>query len=138
MKTVLIFGTFDFLHSGHLYALKKAKKLGDTLIVSVTRDSVVKKIKGKAPIHSEKERLELVQNLYIVDKAFLGDSNLGRYSFFKKLKPDYVALGYDQYDLKSDIEKFIKKNGYISSIVILPTYNNGKTKSSNIKQTLGL
>ncbi|HEY4500387.1 MAG TPA: adenylyltransferase/cytidyltransferase family protein, partial [Candidatus Paceibacterota bacterium] len=47
MKRVMVFGTFDILHPGHLYFLRAAKKLGDYLIVSLARDVNVRKIKGR-------------------------------------------------------------------------------------------
>jgi FAD synthetase len=138
MKTILIFGTFDFLHSGHLHAFQEAKKLGDRLVVSIARDVSVENIKGKTPIHSEEERLRLVQHIDVVDEAFLGDEELGVYSFFSELKPDIIALGYDQDGLKLDLERFIKKHNYKAKIVTLSIYKEGKTKSSSIKKKLGL
>ena len=138
MKTVLLFGTFDFLHSGHLHAFQEADKLGDRLVVSVARDSAIDKIKGKAPIHSEHERLALVNHIEIVDIAFLGDKELGIYSFFEELQPDIVALGYDQDGLKRDLEIFIKEHEYNSTIVTLSIYKEGEIKSSTIKTKLGL
>ena len=47
MKTVLAFGTFDVLHPGHIHYLKKAKGLGDRLVVIVSRDDSVRLIKKK-------------------------------------------------------------------------------------------
>ncbi len=138
MKTVLLFGTFDFLHSGHLHAFQEAKKLGEKLVVSVARDAAVKSIKGKVPIHKEQERLSLVQHIDVVDEAFLGDEELGVYSFFNELKPDIIAVGYDQEGLREDIQKFLKVNNGNANIVMLSIYKDGKTKSSSIKTTLGL
>ncbi|EKD68199.1 MAG: Cytidylyltransferase [uncultured bacterium] len=138
MKKVLSFGTFDFLHSGHIFTFEKARKLGDTLIVSVARDRAIKKIKGKNPLHTEDERLALVRHIDMVDEAFLGDEELGVYSFFKKFVPDIIALGYDQPELKKDVEAFIATNEYHTICITLPPYKNGKTKSSTIKKSLGL
>ena len=85
MKTVLLFGTFDFLHSGHIFTFEEAKKLGDVLVVSVARDIAIETIKGKKPLHSEEERLALVNHINIVEDAFLGDEKLGVYSFFESV-----------------------------------------------------
>jgi len=57
---VLVFGTFDILHKGHLNFFKQAREHGDYLIAVVARDRTVKEIKGKPPIESEKERLKNV------------------------------------------------------------------------------
>ncbi len=138
MKTVLLFGTFDFLHSGHLHAFEEAKKLGDKLIVSVASDVAVKSIKGKLPIHTQDERLSLVQHLDVVDEAFVGDEELGVYSFFETMKPEIIALGYDQDGLMQDLKRFMNERNYTARIVILSMYKDGNTKSSSIKNELGL
>ena len=72
MKTVMCAGTFDIIHPGHLYFFSEAKKYGDRLIVVVARDDTSTKFKGKEPKHNERERLEAVRTLEIVDKAVLG------------------------------------------------------------------
>ncbi|PIR03190.1 MAG: FAD synthase [Candidatus Magasanikbacteria bacterium CG11_big_fil_rev_8_21_14_0_20_43_7] len=138
MNTVLIFGTFDFLHSGHLHAFEEAKKLGDHLIVCVGRDKAVEEIKGTLPIHSEDERLRLVKHVDLVDDAFLGDEAQGIYSFFENIQPDVIALGYDQHDLRDDIEVYMKAHHAHAVLVNLPAYKQGDTKSSTIKHALGL
>ena len=73
MRTVMAFGTFDLLHQGHFFYLKKAKSFGDNLVVVVARDKNVVEIKGRRPLNSEKERLAKVKRLEFVDKAVLGD-----------------------------------------------------------------
>lgn len=138
MKTVLLFGTFDFLHSGHLHAFKEAKQLGETLMVSVASDAAVKSIKGQAPIHTQDERLALVRHIDVVDEAFIGDEALGVYTFFKQSIPDVIALGYDQQALQEDIEQFMKENQINAELALLSTYNDGKTKSSTIKTALDI
>src|SRR3990172_4966338 len=101
-------GTFDFLHPGHLNYLRQAKKFGDRLVVVVARDTTVKKEKGRKPVVNEKDRLQLVQQLRIVDNAVLG--NVGdRLKIVEKVKPDVICLGYDQRvdgkKLKNELEK---------------------------------
>jgi len=72
MKKVMCAGTFDIIHPGHLYYLSEAKKHGDKLVVVVARDNTSEKFKGKKPVHSERERLEAVKMLNIVNEAVLG------------------------------------------------------------------
>jgi len=72
MKIVLVTGGFDPLHSGHLAYFRAARKLGDYLIVGINSDAWLKRKKGRAfmPIW---ERVELIQNLKIVDQVVFFD-----------------------------------------------------------------
>ena len=88
----MVFGTFDVLHPGHLHFLAQARALGDFLIVSVSRDSNVVKFKKHKPVFTEKERLELVRNLAMADKAVLGSGQNYRKHILAQ-KPDIIALG---------------------------------------------
>jgi glycerol-3-phosphate cytidylyltransferase len=69
-KNVYVIGVFDLFHRGHLELLKKAKKLGDRLIVAINGDEMVSEYKRK-PFFSEKDRLEIINSLAIVDEAFI-------------------------------------------------------------------
>jgi FAD synthetase len=94
MTRVMASGVFDILHSGHLHYLQEAKELGDELVVVVATDSTVRRRKHE-PITPERMRLELVQNLKPVDRAFLGRE--GDYlDVVLEIRPDIIALGYDQ------------------------------------------
>ncbi|MEM4311612.1 MAG: adenylyltransferase/cytidyltransferase family protein [Nitrososphaerales archaeon] len=95
IKVILAGGVFDIIHPGHIYTLNHAKNLGDILIVSVARDSTVRKMKGREPLHNEKERLKLVSSLKMVDLALLG-SEKDIFETVIKVKPDVIVLGYDQ------------------------------------------
>lgn len=101
-KKVMVFGAFDILHPGHLDFLRQARGKGDFLIVSVARDKNVKKVKGVAPVFSEKERLQNMRTLRIVDKAVLGGID-DPSPHIKKENPDVIALGYDQGDYIDDL-----------------------------------
>ncbi len=107
MKKILVFGVFDGLHSGHIYFLKQARKLGDKLIVAIAPDKIVKKLKHKIPHTNQKERLELVQSLKIVNQAMIGDRRISSYEVVKRLNPDIICLGYDQQALAQDIKKHL-------------------------------
>lgn len=92
---VLACGTFDGLHSGHLFFLKKAFSLGDQLFVIVALDQNVKKLKNKKPHDTAKKRKCDLEKLDFINKVYLGDKS----NFLKsvlKIKPDILALGYDQ------------------------------------------
>ncbi len=135
MKKVLAFGTFDILHLGHIYFLKKAKKLGKELIVVIARDENVKRIKGKKPLHNEKERAEILKALKFVDKVVLGDKK----NFFKKIieiNPDIIALGYDQKVNKEKLEEAIKSCNKKIKIIRIGKFKDHKYKTSKIKERI--
>jgi len=110
---VLVFGTFDGLHAGHLFFLKQAKREGDLLFVSVARDSYVRELKNKSPKNNEQERLKTIQQRSEVENAELSDEKLGSFDIIERFAPDTIILGYDQKDLESSLKKWfvkIKKN----------------------------
>jgi len=125
MKTVMVFGTFDILHLGHLNLFKQAKCLGDKLIVVVARDCNVEKIKVQKPIHNEKERLEFLRHIDLVDVVILGDK-VDIYKVIEKVKPDVIALGYDQVVDKKRLKDW--------KIERLRPYKPTKAKSNKIKK----
>ncbi|MBI5222176.1 MAG: adenylyltransferase/cytidyltransferase family protein [Candidatus Magasanikbacteria bacterium] len=94
-KTVMVFGTFDILHLGHIHMFEKARQYGDKLVAVVARDINVEKVKGVGPFNSERERLKFVKHIDLVDGAVLGDKT-DVYKVIKKIKPEVIALGYDQ------------------------------------------
>lgn len=131
MKRVLVFGTFDILHPGHLDFLRQAKKLGDFLIVSLAREKFIRKIKGRKALHSEKARKHMVEALKIVDKAVLGYKD----NYIKHIasqKPQIIALGYDQIAFTQDLEKKLAAAGLKIIIVRLKPYKKRLYKSSKI------
>ncbi|PIT97097.1 FAD synthase [Candidatus Berkelbacteria bacterium CG10_big_fil_rev_8_21_14_0_10_41_12] len=95
MKKIIVFGSFDPLHKGHIDFFKQAKKLGDYLVVVVARDESIKKIKNHKPRAKEQDRLKVVEKISVVDRAILGDrEDYGR--VLDQQKPDIIAVGYDQ------------------------------------------
>jgi FAD synthetase len=122
MVKIMATGTFDILHMGHIYFLKEAKKLGDELIVIVACDSTVRKLKHE-PVTHEKMRLQLIKELKIVDDAFLGQKD-DIYKIVEEIKPDVIALGYDQIHDEKIIRQNLKKRNVNAKIVRLPKYRN--------------
>ena len=113
-KTVLATGAFDLLHYGHLSFLQEAKKAGGKnakLIVIVARDKTVESRKGKKPIVPEDQRRALIEALKPVDDAILGFEDMNHEAVIDKLKPDVIAVGYDQSDIKDSIEEVIERKG---------------------------
>lgn len=96
MKKIMVFGTFDLLHPGHINFFNQAKKLAPFLIVVVARDKYVLRAKSKLPKHSEVERTKKVRKIDTVNKAILGSVKHDFYRTIRTYKPDILALGYDQ------------------------------------------
>ena len=123
MVKVMATGTFDLLHMGHIYYLKEAKKLGDTLSVVVARDSTVRKLKHE-PVHSEEIRLDLIKEVKVVDEAYLGYED-DMYAIVEEIKPDIIALGYDQIHDENTIKSELKKRKLTAKVVRLSEYKCG-------------
>jgi len=76
MKKILVNGTFDIVHPGHLALLNYAKSLGDFLVVAIDSDRRVRELKGSdRPINNESERRVLLENLRAVDEVRIFDSD---------------------------------------------------------------
>ena len=100
-------GTFDLLHLGHIYYLKQAKKLGDKLVVVVATDKTVRRLKHE-PVNPEEIRLNLIKELKVVDEAYLGHED-DMYEIVEEIKPDIIALGFDQIHDENYINSQLKK-----------------------------
>jgi FAD synthetase len=111
---VLAFGTFDIVHAGHAKYLEESRKLGgdnSELIVIVARDSTVKSLKGREPIFPEEQRRYLVESLKPVDRAILGYEGGDRLKVVEELKPEIIALGYDEKPSEDFLKAELKKRG---------------------------
>jgi FAD synthetase len=123
MIRVLATGTFDILHPGHILYLKKARELGDELFVIVSRDSMIKH-KSK-PILPEQQRLQVIKALEVVDYAELG-SERDIFEPLTLIKPDIVALGFDQYFDENKLKEDLEKRHIHAKVVRLPYHDSGK------------
>lgn len=133
MKKVMCAGTFDVIHLGHLYYLSEAKKYGNKLVVVVARDEMSKNFKGNKPVHNEKERLEAVRTLEIVDEAVLGNEG-NIFDIIGKIKPDVICLGYDQKVQKQLLEDELRKRNIKADVVRIGSYMPYVYKSSKLKK----
>ena len=71
-KNIIVYGTFDLFHYGHLTLLHKSKEMCDNLIVGVASDEYAIK-KGKHTIFNIKERCEIIKSIKYVDNCFVND-----------------------------------------------------------------
>ncbi len=136
IKVVLVGGVFDLLHVGHIHTLKSAKSLGDVLIIVVATDSTVSNLKKNRKIyHDEKSRLELVSSIKFVDKAVIGRKK-SIYDTVEFVRPDIIALGYDQIHDEIAMKKNCFDRGLNLDVVRLSSPL-PELKSSLIKSELG-
>jgi len=92
---VLLFGTFDLLHPGHLFVLSEGKKRGDLHVV-VARDTTVERIKKKVPAHSQDQRKAAIEAAFPDAVVVLGDDEGDYLKPVREIGPDLILLGYDQ------------------------------------------
>jgi len=108
-KIVFTNGCFDILHSGHIKLLKKAKSLGDFLIVAINSDKSVKRIKGKKrPIVGEKNRSEIVDSIKFVDFVYIFNEDTPEKTI-KAIRPEILVKGSDWEPNKIVGREFVKK-----------------------------
>ncbi len=134
LKTiVLVFGTFDLLHPGHLDFFRQAKEWGDHLIAGIGRDQVVAALKGKLPRQNERERLAAVQECGLVDEAhLLPDNPEERFQWIKKINPAVIALGYDQTAFTDHLAQDLARHSIDCRIARLKPFHPERYKSSKM------
>lgn len=136
LKVVLVGGVFDLIHPGHIHTLKAAKEAGDVLVVVIARTATAQKIKKDRKIyHDEALRKELVESLGFVDLALIGREGT-LYDTVEYVKPNVIALGYDQAHSEKDVAENCKKRNLDVQVIRLSTPIPG-SKSSKIKEELG-
>lgn len=127
MTKVLTFGTFDGIHEGHRAMLRQAKALGDYLIVIVAADDTTRDIKGALPKHSSAQRITMLKKERLADDVVSGDDILHSWKIVKKYKPDIIALGYDQDELKQALTSYYENAEKKPIITTLSHYDRHRT-----------
>jgi glycerol-3-phosphate cytidylyltransferase len=92
---VITFGTFDLFHIGHLNILKRAKSLGDYLVVGVSSDELTWRKKGVRPVFPLVERLALVAGTRYVDEVFVEESLEQKGLYIRRYRADTLVMGND-------------------------------------------
>lgn len=105
-KIILCHGVFDLLHVGHIKHLKKAKELGDKLIVTITADKYVNKGPGK-PVFNQELRAEALSSIQCVDYVSINE-NATAIKPLSIIKPNIYCKGKDYKNSKDDISGQIK------------------------------
>ena len=139
-KVVLASGVFDLLHLGHVKFLEEAKKAGGKnaeLVVIIARDSTVQETKRRKPVMPENQRRALVEALKVVDEAVLGFEDFDIGEVIDRIKPDVIALGYDQASMEKQVCSYIKKHGLDIEVVQVGKFGeDALDSSSKIRQKI--
>lgn len=104
MKKVITYGTFDLFHMGHLNIIKRAKALGDYLVVAVSSDEF-NAIKGKKAYHNDEERVAILEAIRYVDEVILENDWEQKVRDVKEHNIDLFVMGDDwngQFDFLSE------------------------------------
>ena len=103
---MITFGTFDVFHVGHIRVLQRAAALGDRLVVGVSADALNLAKKGRAPVYSQEERMEIVASLRVVDEVFVEESLEQKRDYIIEHGADVLVMGDDwagKFDWVSDV-----------------------------------
>jgi cytidyltransferase-like protein len=108
---VMVNGTFDILHRGHLELLQYAKSLGDYLLVAIDTDSRVTELKGPTrPINNQRDRMYMLHSLKCVDYVKTFNSTEELIELMQNYKPDIYVKGSDwKKDTQSTAHRYCDK-----------------------------
>ncbi|MFH1316635.1 MAG: adenylyltransferase/cytidyltransferase family protein [Candidatus Woesearchaeota archaeon] len=135
IKKVMVFGTFDIFHPGHINFFNQAKKHGDILIIVVARDMTVERVKGEKPLYDEVTRKRKLEHFDRSNKIVLGSQD-DPYEIIKKYKPDVICLGYDQESFTDKLEEKLIELDVKAKVIRLEPFKEGIYKSSILKEKL--
>ena len=119
---MLIAGTFDLLHPGHIYLVNEAAKMGDVYVIVAT-DQNRKLYSGESPIIPENQRLEVIKSVKNVKGARLGRSDNDTLKTVEEINPDIILLGPDQKYNQETLKRSLEEKG-LNNIIVkrLETY----------------
>lgn len=140
MNIVYVIGVFDLFHRGHLELLKRAKELGDKLIVAINSDDMVTSYK-RTPFFKEQDRLEIIKSIKYVDEAFIINQYDNK-EYIEKYKITIIVHG-DDWPKENYLKQIRVTNEFLKnnncSLILLP-YSKGISTSeliNSIKSSLG-
>jgi D-beta-D-heptose 7-phosphate kinase/D-beta-D-heptose 1-phosphate adenosyltransferase len=118
MTTVMVNGTFDVLHPGHVALLNTARSYGDHLIVAIDTDRRVRELKGEQrPINNQNDRRIMLANLKAVDIVELFDNKEELITLMQRYQPDVYVKGSDRkHDTDYTAHQYCKKLIYYDRI----------------------
>ena len=123
---VLLFGTFDHLHPGHLFVFEQAKKRGNVTVV-IARDKTVERVKGALPDDLEDTRLQNVRIAFPEADVVLGHPD-NYLEPIRRVQPDLIVLWYDK-----KLQQHVSDADFPCPVERLPAFEPEKYKSSLFK-----
>lgn len=129
MKRVITYGTFDLLHYGHINLLRRAKALGDYLIVALSTDEFNWNEKSKKTYFSYEKRKSLLESIRYVDLVIPEENWEQKKTDIHEYQVDVFAMG-DDWEGKFD---FLKEEG--AEVIYLP--RTPEISTTQIKTDLG-
>lgn len=131
-RTVITFGTFDVLHVGHIRVLNRAAELGQRLVVGVSSDELNLAKKGRRPVFTQEERLEIVANLKVVDAVFVEESLELKRDYVLEHSADVLVMGDDwagRFDFLKDACEvvYLPRTPSVSTTAIIEHISTGGT-----------
>lgn len=120
MKRIITYGTFDILHAGHINLLRRAKELGDYLIVGISTDKF-NEMKGKQAYYSFEQRKAILEAVKYVDKVIPEDSWEQKADDIKNYDIDILVMGdnwkgeFDELEKLCEIEYLPRTVGISST-----------------------
>ena len=124
MKTVFTNGCFDLLHRGHVDLLRRARELGDFLVVGVNSDCSVRAMKGPSrPVQTQEERAAILRAIRYVDEVIIFDDTTP-VRLIERLKPDVLVKGGD-WPLGQIVgaDFVIRNGGKVFSLPLVPGHS---------------
>ncbi len=132
MKKVLVGGVFNLVHPGHVFFLRKARELGDYLIVVIANNRTACLTKDY-PIIDQRIRKKNIEKLGIADKVVIGDE-VDFMKVVRKERPDVIVLGYDQKMSEKELRKILAREGMDCEVIRIRERLEGFKTSKIIKK----
>ncbi|QYA48889.1 glycerol-3-phosphate cytidylyltransferase [Nosocomiicoccus ampullae] len=128
MKKIITYGTFDLLHAGHVNILRRAKELGDYLVVAVSSDEF-NRLKHKEAYHSYEDRKLILEAIKYVDEVIPEENWEQKRDDIKKYDIDIFVMGHDwegEFDFLKDLCEvvYLPRTEGISTTKIKEDLNN--------------
>ena len=129
MKKVMVSGTFDIVHPGHLHFFEQAKQYGEHLSVVVAHDDRSK----KQLKFNQQERCWGLDILSMVDTVVKGNDTGNIFSILQIVEPHIICLGYDQEINEDELVQYIQSNGLDIKVIRCKAHMPEQFKSSLLK-----
>jgi rfaE bifunctional protein nucleotidyltransferase chain/domain len=130
VSKIIVNGTFDIVHRGHIELLNYAKSLGNQLLVCIDTDRRVKELKGESrPINNQWDRMLLLENLRAVDDVQFFDSAEELEEICKNYQPNIMVKGSDYKDKPIVGSQYCKEIKFVDLV-------NGYSTTNTIKNII--